>query len=180
MEAINRRREEDLGKVKALSSLYPGRVEVLEYNRSISSIKVRLKIPTSRDSAYPHTVQQSSDIFFELPGRYPFEEPLAKVLTPIWNPNVFTSGKICLGTRWIPTESLDLLVERIMKLLAFDPLIINTDSPANSEASQWYKLQVARNPGLFPTVKIEALKQQMQKPRMVWKNVESTGTWRDI
>lgn len=180
MEAINRRREEDLGKVKALSSLYPGRVEVLEYNRSFSSIKVRLNVPTSRDSTYPHTVQQSSDILFELPHRYPFEEPLAKILTPIWNPNVFTSGKICLGTRWMPTESLDLLVERIMKLLAFDPLIINTNSPANSAASQWYTVQAARNPGIFPTVKIEALKQQLQKPRMVWKNIETKGTWNNI
>ncbi|MGV8122489.1 MAG: ubiquitin-conjugating enzyme E2 [Candidatus Xenobiia bacterium LiM19] len=180
MEAINRRRKEDLEKIKALASLYPGRVELLEYNRSISSIKLRLKVPTSRDSNYPHTVQESSDILFELPQRYPFEEPLAKVLTPIWNPNVFTSGKICLGTRWMPTESLDLLVERIMKLLAFDPLIVNTHSPANSAASQWYAVQAAKKPGIFPTVKIEALKQQVQKPVMVWKNVDSSGTWKNI
>jgi len=97
MEAINKRREEDLCKIKGMIHLYPGRVELLECNRIISSIKLRLNIPTARDTNYPEIVQESSEIQIELPQRYPFEEPLAKVNTPIWNPNVFESGKICLG-----------------------------------------------------------------------------------
>src|ERR1700756_2375841 len=37
-------------------------------------------------------------------------EEMFGIKTPIFHPNVFPSGQICLGGRWLPTESLDLLV----------------------------------------------------------------------
>ncbi|MDQ7823356.1 MAG: ubiquitin-conjugating enzyme E2 [Candidatus Eremiobacteraeota bacterium] len=180
MEALKRRREEDAARIRNMASLYPGRVQLLECDRALSTLKIRLRIPTARDESYPAAVQEASDIEITLPRRYPFEEPYAKVLTPVWNPNIFQSGKICLGTKWLPTEGLDLLVERIMKLLAFDPLIINTKSPANSTACTWYIGALKQKPSAFPSVVVDELKQRAKKTGMIWKNIETKGSWNDV
>ncbi len=58
---------------------------------------------------------------------------------PIFHPNVFPppDGRVCIGG-YSPTESLARFILRIAKFIQFHPAVINTDSPANSAACNWY------------------------------------------
>jgi len=180
MDALTRRREEDLQRLRNISSLYQQVVRVLEQGPSLSSVKVRLKIPTARDTMYPGTIQESTDIEIAFPQRYPFEEPLVRVLTPVWNPNIFQGGKICLGTRWLATEGLDLLVERVMRILAFEPSIINTHSPAHQGACNWYITARSLYPSAFPSVQVGDLLLKVKKPKILWKREQPVVQWKEI
>jgi hypothetical protein len=64
---------------------------------------------------------------------------------------VFASGIVCIGTRWSPGEGMDLFVQRIVRLLAFDPLLMNPNSIANGVANLWYRGALRRQPQAFPT-----------------------------
>jgi ubiquitin-protein ligase len=119
-------------------------------------VHLQLRLPTAANTQYPQDVQHLCEIEIQLPLRYPFAPPTAKVLSPLWHPNVFTNGNICLGTRWQTTEGLDLFVARIVKLLIYDPLLVNLQSMAHAEAGRWYNQALKLHPQAFPTVQTHA------------------------
>ncbi|KAL7548195.1 hypothetical protein ACHAWF_011487 [Thalassiosira exigua] len=78
-------------------------------------------------------------------GRYPFEPPRCRFLTPLYHPNVDSGGRICLDTlksppagSWSPAVSLPSLLLSIRSLMA-EP---NPDDGLVPEISELYK----RNP----------------------------------
>ncbi|KAL7440785.1 hypothetical protein ACHAXM_007468 [Skeletonema potamos] len=78
-------------------------------------------------------------------GRYPFEPPRCRFLTPLYHPNVDSHGRICLDTlksppagSWSPAVSLPSLLLSIRSLMA-EP---NPDDGLVPEISELYK----RNP----------------------------------
>ena len=78
-------------------------------------------------------------------GRYPFEPPRCRFLTPIYHPNIDSGGRICLDTlksppagSWSPAVSLPSLLLSIRSLMA-EP---NPDDGLVPEISELYK----RNP----------------------------------
>lgn len=50
-------------------------------------------------------------------------------------PNIFTSGKFCLGTMWAAEPHIWMLVINIGRILALDSVRTNPGSPANSNAA---------------------------------------------
>jgi len=106
---------------------------------------------TAGSARYPAQRESRVLVHVALPERYPFQAPVATVRTPIFHPNVFPSGVICLGTRWVAAEGLDLFVQRLLRLLTFDPLLVNTVSPAHGEAASWYARVRREQPAAFPT-----------------------------
>lgn len=79
-------------------------------------------------------------------GRYPFEPPRCRFITPIYHPNIDAGGRICLDTlksppagSWSPAVSLPSLLLSIRSLMA-EP---NPDDGLVPEISELYK----RNPG---------------------------------
>lgn len=113
--------------------------------------EVELRYAVARSERYPADVTRQTRLRIALPARYPFQAPTATVLTPVWHPNVFPSGTICLGTKWLASEGLDLFVQRLAKLLTFDSLLVNTASAANRAAADWYLRARQRHPGAFPS-----------------------------
>ena len=78
-------------------------------------------------------------------GRYPFEPPRCRFLTPLYHPNIDSGGRICLDTlksppagSWSPAVSLPSLLLSIRSLMA-EP---NPDDGLVPEISELYK----RNP----------------------------------
>jgi hypothetical protein len=112
---------------------------------------LELRYAIARSERYPVDLTRQTRLRIALPGRYPFQPPTATVLTPVWHPNVFPSGTICLGTKWLASEGLDLFVQRIARLLTFDSLLVNTASAANRAAAEWYQRARQRHPDAFPT-----------------------------
>ena len=75
-------------------------------------------------------------------GRYPFEPPRCRFLTPLYHPNIDSGGRICLDTlksppagSWSPAVSLPSLLLSIRSLMA-EP---NPDDGLVPEISELYK-----------------------------------------
>jgi hypothetical protein len=90
-------------------------------------------------------------VAIDLAPRHPFMPPTATLQTPVFHPNVFESGVVCMGSTWLPSEGMDLFVRRLVRLLAFDPLLVNTRSVANSTALAWYARSLQQHPSSFPS-----------------------------
>jgi len=171
-DAHAKRRQEDVAKLRDLQSEFRDVVSVTRtVGNPVSLVDMEIKIETARSTRFPDEKQFVNAVQIELPARYPFQQPNVTVTTPIWNPNIFTSGVICLGQKWIPTHNLALLVQRVMQILALDPTIINLASPANADAGKWYSEASRRSPSLFPTVKLDSLRASAQR-RMVWRTIK--------
>lgn len=171
MSAYETRINQDIKKIKALSETLGNRIEIIKLEgHPPKKIFLRLHYPTAPSKKYPNSVQETTEVKIELLSRYPFQEPSATITTPIFHPNVYSSGKICFGTKWLPTEGLDLLVKRIIQIITFDDKLLNEASPANQEANKWYKKSIIENRAFFPTDKLISVKEN-KKVQMKWKNV---------
>lgn len=135
----DRRLQADFQKVQALVASSGGTLRlskttgtppttyVIEY-RCPGLEKVRGKEPQIRSQ---HSVE------INLSSTYPMSQPTARMLTPAFNPHIFSNLSICLGGRWTATETLDTLILRIGALLQLDPRVIDFTSLANGEAGTW-------------------------------------------
>jgi Ubiquitin-conjugating enzyme len=164
-----RRRDEDIRRLYALAAQYRGMLDVLEVGgQPPRRVRLRLAIPTARSAVFPVDRQAVSELVVELPEAYPLQEPRLTITTPVFNPNVYASGVVCHGMIWMPTEGLDLLVVRVMRLLALDPAIVNLRSAANGVAAAWYRMVIAQHPRAFPSVAIAAPR-RAERPTVAWR-----------
>jgi ubiquitin-protein ligase len=146
------RREVDIAHVQALAAASAGRVQVLAVPSPGSPrFELNLVVRTAGSQNYPDQAQASSRLTIELAARHPFMPPIATVHTPIFHPNVFESGVVCMGAKWLPSEGMDLYVRRLVRLLAFDPLLVNQRSVAHSNALAWYQRTLRQQPLAFPS-----------------------------
>jgi len=74
---------------------------------------------------------------------YPRRAPQCRMLTPVFHPN-FDDSSVCIGDFWAASESLDDLIIRIGRMIAYQEY--NTKSPLNGLAAKW----AAQNPTLLP------------------------------
>ncbi|KAK8833406.1 hypothetical protein WA577_000371, partial [Blastocystis sp. JDR] len=71
------------------------------------------------------------------PDDYPSVPPVVRFTTPIFHPNVFVDGMICLDIikeKWSPINTVSMVLTSIQSLLN-DP---NPNSPANPDAASLY------------------------------------------
>lgn len=171
MTAFAERRAHDIDKIRDLGRTSNGRVVILSASGNpVSKISLELRYKTAGSQKYPSASQDVTRVTIELPARYPFAEPSATITTPIYHPNVYASGRICFGIKWLPSQGLDLLVQRIIQIITFDPLILNEASPANGTALQWYRGALRAHPSSFPTDQ-SAANQPEAKPKISWAEV---------
>jgi ubiquitin-protein ligase len=74
---------------------------------------------------------------------YPRRAPQCRMLTPVFHPN-FDDSSVCIGDFWAASESLDDLIIRIGRMIAYQEY--NTKSPLNGLAAKW----AAQNGHLLP------------------------------
>jgi ubiquitin-conjugating enzyme E2 A len=68
---------------------------------------------------------------------YPIKSPSVKFITPMYHPNIYRDGQICvdiLQGEWSPSQNIRTILMSIISLLS-DP---NPSSPANREAANLY------------------------------------------
>jgi hypothetical protein len=156
MTAHALRREADLARLRELAALSGGRIGLLEApSRAGRPIRLSIRCRTAASESYPQTAQEGVTLRIDLPSRYPFERPVLTVESRIFHPNVFASGVVCQGEKWLPGEGLDLVVKRIIRLVTFDPSHVNPASAANRTAAAWYLQQRSRTPQAFPTDRVD-------------------------
>lgn len=91
-------------------------------------------------------------VHLSLPAGYPMSDfPRAVMLSKPYpyHTNWFKNGAWCYGSGSHCTEGLGNFVVRLIQTLQFDENLIDTNSAANLDASNWYKRH-RRIPGLFP------------------------------
>ena len=103
---------------------------------------IRAQITGPEDSPFEKGVYL---LLVNISGRYPFEPPRCRFVTPVYHPNIDSGGRICLDTlksppggSWSPAVSLPSLLLSIRSLLASP----NPDDGLVPEISELYK----RNP----------------------------------
>lgn len=171
MTAFAERRAQDIEKLRQLSQASNGRILVTGTSGNpVSKITLELRFRTAGSNRFPSEAQNVTKVAIDLPAKYPFAEPSANILTPIYHPNVYSSGRICFGLKWLPSEGLDLLVQRIVQIITFDPLTLNENSPANGAALSWYRDARRNHPSAFPTDRAgDGITDD--KPKMSWTDV---------
>ncbi|XP_015271090.1 PREDICTED: ubiquitin-conjugating enzyme E2 T [Gekko japonicus] len=100
---------------------------------------LRAQILGSSDTPYEKGV---FDLEVVVPVRYPFEPPKIRFLTPIYHPNIDSSGRICLDVlrlppkgAWRPSLNIATLLTSIQMLMN-EP---NPDDPLMADISSEYK-----------------------------------------
>jgi ubiquitin-protein ligase len=176
MSAFEERRVQDLQKLTQLAEQSRARMKVARVaGRPPNEIDIELHLKTAPSRHYPRVVQDVTRLTISLPSRYPLVEPAVTIKTPILHPNVYTSGRICLGMKWLPSFGLDLLVKRIGQIIMFDPTILNEQSPANREALVWYREAQRRHANAFPT-DTWTIDPPEPPRRMTWTDVSTEPT----
>ncbi len=174
MNALEIRRREDLAKVKALCAQSGGRVQLLAADGDApTTIRLKLKYRTARDQNYPESQLTTCELKIQIPAGYPFKSPPVATLHPVvYHPNVYTSGQVCLGSKWIVSEFLDLLVKRVVRIITYQEDVLNETSPANGGAVSWYRAQRRRFPQDFPTDTPETKAEVARPSGMSWTNLK--------
>jgi ubiquitin-conjugating enzyme E2 G2 len=81
------------------------------------------------------------------PSDYPLNPPKMRFVTPMWHPNIYTNGEVCISIlhppgedplhyessseRWSPVQSIEKILISVVSMLS-EP---NDQSPANVEAA---------------------------------------------
>lgn len=165
MSARDLRIKADIDKIEQLNKTTSGGVVLKSVTKD--RLLIDLKYKTVANSS--GNIINSSTVEIQLGSKYPFAEPKVIFKTNVFHPNVYGSGQVCLGTKWMPTEGLNLLVERLVKLVIYDASILNLSSPANTEASSWYSRTVNRDHSMFPTDTF-VKKAEKKKPTIKWND----------
>ena len=174
MHAGAERRREDLAKLEGLCARSGGRlVLVARHGDPPIDLTIELACRTAASHAYPAQAVERTRAHISFPARYPFQPPVVHVTPVTFHPNVYPSGLVCLGVKWLPTETLDLLVRRIAQIITFDPTVVNIDSPANSAAAKWYAEAVTRAPRSFPTDSLDFLSGTASRPKPQWRDIHT-------
>lgn len=180
MSAFAERRIQDVEKLKLLSEASRKKILVTRVAGSPpSEIDIELYLKTAPSRNYPSAVQDVTKLTISLPARYPLVEPIVSIKTPIFHPNVYSSGKVCLGMKWLPSFGLDLLVNRLGQIVVFDAIILNEQSPANRDALTWYQSAKRNHAKSFPT---DTLPNTLSQPKgnMRWTDAPSSGAAKTV
>ncbi|KAI5210097.1 ubiquitin-conjugating enzyme [Aureobasidium subglaciale] len=116
-------------------------------NNSVFEWEVMLMLPDESGGLYGGGCFRS---LLHFPPEYPHMPPKMKFVTPIWHPNIYESGEVCISIlhppeedkygyesaaeRWSPVQTPETILLSVISMLSSP----NDESPANIEAGkQW-------------------------------------------
>jgi ubiquitin-protein ligase len=133
-----RRLQTDYQKLQQLAAESGGTIRIVRVKGAPPTLyELEYRCPGLAREGGRVVVRGDHRVEIRLDLSYPFSKPAARVLTPVFNPHVFTTRAVCLGVRWTPLETLDALVLRIGAILQLDPRVLDFKSLANGEAGAW-------------------------------------------
>ncbi|KIK94173.1 hypothetical protein PAXRUDRAFT_828254 [Paxillus rubicundulus Ve08.2h10] len=91
------------------------------------------------------------------PPEYPLLPPKMRFITPMWHPNIYSDGVVCIsilhapgddqygyedaGERWMPVHTVETILVSVISLLSSETP--NTDSPANVDAAKEVRTDIS-------------------------------------
>jgi ubiquitin-protein ligase len=88
-------------------------------------------------------IREEHEVSIYLHAEYPLKQPQLKWKTPIFHPNIHSTGAVCIGAWW-PAKTLDELLLTLGEMVQYKNL--GPKDPMNSRAAAW----ALRNKRLFP------------------------------
>jgi len=87
--------------------------------------------------------REKHEVSIYLHAEYPLKQPHLKWRSPIFHPNIHSTGAVCIGAWW-PAKTLDELILTLGEMVQYKNL--GPKDPMNSKAASW----ALRNRRLFP------------------------------
>lgn len=135
MENVRLRRlKADYEALRRLAHLHPKiQIEGVSGNPP-DRYRLVLKVKSLRERGEQIETVEQHRVEVTMPRGYPRDAPLFRMLTPVFHPNIAPHA-VCIGDDWTAGESIDLLIQRVGEILAYQSY--NTKSPLNGRAAQW-------------------------------------------
>lgn len=129
-----RRLRADHEALRRLANLHP-KVEIEGVvGNPPERYRLRLKVKSLREHGDSLETVTEHRLELTMPKGYPRDAPLCRMLTPVFHPNIAPHA-VCVGDDWTAGEPIDLLVQRVGEILAYQSY--NMKSPLNGRAAQW-------------------------------------------
>ena len=138
-----RRLASDYEAMRRLAHLHPRVAVEGVVGNPPERYRLTLSVRSLREQGERIVVASSHRLEIVLPAAYPRDAPLCRMLTPVFHPNIAPHA-VCIGDHWTAGESLDLMVQRVGEMLAFQSY--NVKSPLNGHAARWVEEHVAQLP----------------------------------
>jgi ubiquitin-protein ligase len=136
-ESFHIRINNDLKDIKHLreqaTNMFDFEVDASHQKYKIYIKNIMALVGTNEDN---FKVDSFHDFSMELPPQYPDLLPVIFFTRPIFHPNWWTNGLLCYGRRYNLNTTLKELIIDIVRMMQYE--IVNTDSPANTAANEWY------------------------------------------
>ncbi len=129
-----RRLKADHEALRRLAHLHP-KIEIEGvFGNPPERYRLVLKVKSLRERGETIETVDEHRLEVTMPRGYPRDAPLFRMLTPVFHPNIAPHA-VCIGDDWTAGEPLDLLIQRVGEILAYQSY--NTKSPLNGRAAQW-------------------------------------------
>jgi hypothetical protein len=129
-----RRLKADHEALRRLAHLHP-KIEIEGvFGNPPERYRLVLKVRSLRERGELIEVATEHRLEITMPRGYPRDAPLFRMLTPVFHPNIAPHA-VCIGDDWTAGEPLDLLIQRVGEILAYQSY--NIKSPLNGRAAQW-------------------------------------------
>jgi len=137
------RLQSDYEAVRRLAHLH-GRIDVEGVSgKPPDRYRLVLAVRSLREKGDRIVIAKQHRLEVVLPRGYPRDAPVCRMLTPVFHPNIAPHA-VCVGDHWSAAESLDVLIQRVGEMLAFQSY--NIKSPLNGRAAQWVEMNERRLP----------------------------------
>lgn len=117
-------------------------------NNNVFEWEVMLMLPDESGGLYGGGCFKTTLTF---PAEYPLLPPKMKFVTPIWHPNIYKTGEVCISIlhppeedkygyesaaeRWSPVQTPETILLSVISMLSSP----NDESPANIEAGKMWR-----------------------------------------
>jgi len=133
-----------LESLRAESSIFDFAGSASEPVGAVDTYIVRFRGPSFYRSVdrYEIGIGREHEVLIRLGAAYPRQAPALAWRTPIFHPNISTSGAVCLGgysTFWVPSLHLDQLCDMLWDMIRLQNFDVK--SPYNREAAGWLASQ---------------------------------------
>lgn len=111
------------------------RIEPAGTRRPVEEYRIVFLCPGVLDPEM--TIGREHVVRLTIPGGYPEHAPSIHVQTPIWHPNVFDTGNVCMGKLWSPTLELQQYIAEVGRIIEYQNFSVDDRANGELSSSQW-------------------------------------------
>lgn len=85
-------------------------------------------------------LRDNHELTIDLRTGYPYNPPRIYFNTPIFHPNIWPNGLVCIEDVWNPSHTLkDIIIDIANRIQYYSPEKVNLESVADKKAAEWVR-----------------------------------------